>query len=114
MRKQQGRYYFFYTYNLLNIKYLNITSQKRESIKIAKKLQFGRVISHKGHRHKAFAGSLRLSEQWTLPKLSRGGGRRYRKSFRRSPEANTPLVCLAYFVGETFLFPFVFFCPDFA
>jgi len=37
---------------------LRVTSQKRESIKIAKKLLFGRVISRKGQHHKTFAGGL--------------------------------------------------------
>jgi hypothetical protein len=110
MRKQQGRYYFFWIHKLINIRYLDFTSQKREPIKIAKKLLLARVILRKGQRHKAFAGSLRFSEQPTLRKLSGGGGCRYRKSFKGSPEASNPLVYLACFVGETF----VFFCPDFA
>ena len=78
MRKQQGRYYFFYTYKLLNISYLDFASQKREPIKIAKKLLLGRVISRKVQRHKAFAESLRFSEQPALKLESPLGSKKNR------------------------------------
>src|SRR5207253_10181874 len=55
IRKQQRRYYFFYTWKILKIRYLYYSYQKSESIKIAKKLLIRRVISRNIQRHNAFA-----------------------------------------------------------
>ncbi|PYM00968.1 MAG: hypothetical protein DMF19_07675 [Verrucomicrobia bacterium] len=57
IRKQQRRYYFFYTWKILKIRYLYYSYQKSESIKIAKKLLIRRVILRNIQRHNAFARS---------------------------------------------------------